>query len=297
MNKIMSLLGPAGTLSHEAFQFLRKNVPNQFGEPVFIQTISKAVELLKLRMVSYALVPVENSTVGLVSETLELLRSDFYEGDYRCLFAEALVEIPVSYCLRAIEGTNMAQVKVVYSKRETLLQCKRTLWELLGYEVCFVETQSTAEAVTRLQDGGQAALVSENFPTNFSLLARGVEDVKANATKFYLLSVVPPDNRPWRDNTRMSLLYTLPHEVGALHKVTEVLNTFGWNINTIHSLATGSPGDYLFFMECESTIMGVDSQNTLRPRKTHFESVHPNLSRFVNDLWVLGSMRTYKKPR
>ena len=236
----VAFLGPEGTFTHQA-------VKHQFGLSVLalpqvsIPAIFQAVER---GQADYGVVPVENSTEGVVDSTLDT----FLDSPLR-ITAEIL--LPVEQALLLRHDLEMAQVKLVYSHPQALGQCQRWLASQLP-NAAQVAAPSTAEAARLAhEDAEGAAVASELAAKLFDLrvAAECIQDLSGNATRFLVLgrTSTSPTGRD-----RTSLVATVKDGPGALLHLLEPLAKRGLNLSRIQSRPTRRKAwEHAFFLDVE----------------------------------------------
>jgi chorismate mutase/prephenate dehydratase len=235
----IGFLGPEGTFTQAA-------ALKQFGHSV--QTVSFAAidevfREVEAGGVDYGVVPVENSTEGVVNHTLDMfLRSPLKIcGD---------VELRIHHHLLSREA-DLAAVQRVYSHQQSLAQCREWLDARLPHAER-IAVSSNAEAARRTsQETGCAAIAGETAGEIYGLqaLVRNIEDDPANTTRFLVIGKqrVPPSGR---DKT--SILVSARNQPGALYRLLEPIARHGLSMTRIESRPSRlSTWDYVFFMDLE----------------------------------------------
>ena len=236
----IGFLGPAGTYSHLAAR-------RHFGEMatyVPLTTIGAVFAGVERGEIELGVVPVENTTEGVVTRTLDA-------------FVESQVSIcgetvqRISHCLLSKSG-RIGDVRRVASIGQALAQCRVWLEEHLpGVER--VETASTASAAALAAEDGSVAAIGSALAGEVNGLVAiesGIEDRRDNTTRFLLLGRVAPAPSG-RDLT--SVVFTVRKaQSGALHQLLEPFARHGVNLTSIQSRPLpGKPFEYLFFLDME----------------------------------------------
>jgi chorismate mutase/prephenate dehydratase len=205
-----------------------------------IQDVFEAVERGKA---DYGVVPVENSTEGPVSLTLDR----FIPSEVK-ICAEIMTRI--SHDLLSLSG-NAAEVQKIYSHPQALGQCREWLRRNFSH-VGLEETGSTAKAAQlALEDFHAAAIASSLAASVYGLkaVAYQIEDHSSNATRFLVLGRQDAA-RTGRDKT--SVLFIVPHTPGTLFRVLEVFYEKRINLTRIESRPKKEkPWEYVFFIDFE----------------------------------------------
>ncbi|MEN1682083.1 MAG: prephenate dehydratase [Planctomycetota bacterium] len=273
----VAYLGPANTFSHQAAE-------HRFGataELAPVGTIAAVFEAVDRGDCQFGVVPLENSTDGRVTDTLDCFsRTE----------ARICGELPlrIHHCL--LGAGERASVRHVLSKPQALSQCRNWLAQHLpGAEARPVA--STADAARQaLADPSIAAIASERAAVQLGLavLARNIEDQKDNITRFAVIGREPAaKSKGENDLDKSALMFEMPHEPGALADAMAIFKRHKLNLTWIESFpqrceeGAGSRGRYLFFVELEG------HQTELMPRRAIAA-----LGKKATQLAVLGSYPT-----
>src|SRR3954469_18058626 len=232
----VAYLGPEFTFSHLA-------AIERFGqsaELVPVGTIAAVFEEVERGQAEFGVVPMENSTDGRVSDTLDC----FSRSPVRIC---GELPLRIHHCLL---GTGPRDgVRKIYSKPQPLSQCRNWLARHLP-KAELVEASSTAQAARRAKDEPSAAAVaSAQAGVNYELpvLVANIEDNPDNVTRFAIIASNTGDRT---GNDKTSLMLEIAHEPGALADTTAVFKRNRLNMTWIESFPIpGSRGRYLFFVE------------------------------------------------
>ncbi|RIL05568.1 MAG: prephenate dehydratase [Proteobacteria bacterium] len=236
----VAYLGPEGTYSHLAAR-------SQLGHAAALlpmATIGDVFQAVERGRAELGVVPVENTTEGVVTRTLDA----FVESDVT-ICGEILQRI--SHSLLSRSG-RLEDVRRVASIDQPFAQCRRWLERhLAGVER--VETASTAAAAKLAgEDAGVAAIASALAGEAYGLrtIEAGIEDRRDNTTRFLLIGRAAPA-RSGRDLT--TAVFTVRKaQAGALHQLLEPFAREGVSLTAIQSRPMpGKPFEYLFFLDME----------------------------------------------
>jgi chorismate mutase/prephenate dehydratase len=232
----VAYLGPEFTFSHLAA--IQKF--GQSAELVPVGTIAAVFEEVERGQAQFGVVPMENSTDGRISDTLDCFsRSPVH----------ICGELPlrIHHCLMGI-GERDA-VRKVYSKPQPLSQCRNWLGRHMP-KADLHEVASTADAARRAKDDPtSAAVASAQAAANYELpvLVPNIEDNPDNITRFAIIATTSAD-RTGKDKT--ALMFEIAHEPGALADTMAIFKRNRLNMTWIESFPIpGSRGRYLFFVE------------------------------------------------
>ena len=190
----------------------------------------------------YGVVPIENSTEGVVSYTLDM----FLDSDLK-ICAEIIQEIAHHLLGRG----KLKDIKKVYSHPQAIAQCRVWLEEHMStVKIC--ETESTAKAAQlAAEEEGAAAIASEVAAGLYGLniLAAHIEDSPHNYTRFL---VIGRNYAERSGDDKTSILFSIKDRVGALYDMLAPFRVHGINLTKIESRPTKRKAwEYVFFVDFE----------------------------------------------
>jgi chorismate mutase / prephenate dehydratase len=235
----IAYLGPEATFTHQAA--IRK-----FGSSLRYssqKTIADVFSEVSKNRADYGVVPVENSTEGVVTHTLDM----FVESELKIV---AQIILPIQHCLLT-KNVRRSRIKKLYGHPQTLGQCRGWLQNNLpGVEI--IETSSNARsAELAAKEPNSAAIAGVLAAERYGLqiIESDIQDNSANATRFLVLGrqCSPPTGRD-----RTSLMLSVTHKVGALHQALTAFRRFKLNMTKIESRPSKRKAwEYYFFVDCE----------------------------------------------
>lgn len=245
--------GVEGAYSHEATR-------KYFGDDVdayHVKTWEDAMTEVEKGKADYAVIPIENSSAGAVSDNYDLLiRHD------NVIVAE--ISLPVNHALLGLPGTSLEDVQVVYSHPQALMQCSKYLnahshWKQISVE----NTAVSAKKIIQDQDRHQAAVASETAGKLYglSVLAPAINHNKNNTTRFIILA---KDKIYTKDARRVSICFELPHKIGSLYNMLGNFIYCGVNMVMIESRPILERNwEYRFFVDIEGNLRDRAVRNAL----------------------------------
>jgi chorismate mutase/prephenate dehydratase len=234
-------LGPEATFAHLAARQL-------FGaatEYLPASTIAEVFHEVESGRAGLGVVPVENSTEGMVAHTLDLLA----ESPLRIC---AEISLPIQHCLLARPGTRLAGVKRVAAHPQALAQCRQWLATHLPRVPTATESSNARAAERARGERGMAAIAAEAAAEVYGLdvLARGVQDDPGNLTRFLVLGQRDAPQPSGDDKT--SLFFSARNQVGMLARMLKPFADHGVDLIKIESRPLrGQPWEYVFFIDCK----------------------------------------------
>ena len=232
-----------------------------FGEDVncfHVATFKEAIEAIVNKEANFAVLPIENSTAGIVTDMYDLLMSyDITIVDEHTL--------KVEHKLLGLPGTKLSDIRSVYSHPQALSQCKPYLEQ--HEEWIQKEYTNTAAACKKISDDGdptQAAIGSEYAARLYGLeiLAENIHYDNNNSTRFIIVS----RNKMFRsDARRVSICFNTRHSQGSLYNILSHIIYNQLNMTLIESRPIpDSPWEYRFFVDFEGNLNDSAVKNALR---------------------------------
>jgi chorismate mutase/prephenate dehydratase len=215
-------LGPEGSFSYEALRF-------KFGssiESVPMPTIPDVFRAIESKQIDYGIVPVENSTEGQVSSTLDM----FLETEV-IIYSELYQKI--QFALLGFER-DLAQINKVYGIRIGNEQCRNWISANLSHAE-IIETSSTAMAaktVSELKTGAAIASKIAGETYGLEVIKEGIEDFAGNTTRFL---VIGNTECPKTSNDKTSIVFSVQNKTGALFSILQKFNEKSLNLLKIES--------------------------------------------------------------
>ena len=232
-----------------------------FGDDVncfHVATFKEAIEAIVNKEANFAVLPIENSTAGIVTDMYDLLMSyDITIVDEHTL--------KVEHKLLGLPGTKLSDIRSVYSHPQALSQCKPYLEQ--HEEWIQKEYTNTAAACKKISDDGdptQAAIGSEYAARLYGLeiLAENIHYDNNNSTRFIIVS----RNKMFRsDARRVSICFSTRHSQGSLYNILSHIIYNQLNMTLIESRPIpDSPWEYRFFVDFEGNLNDSAVKNALR---------------------------------
>ncbi len=234
----VSYLGPQATFTHVAalqkFGSSTKYLPARSVADVFMEVQKGRAD--------YGVVPIENSTDGIVSHTLDV----FMDSDLK-ISSEIMLEISQNLMSKGA----FDEIERVYSHPQALGQCRRWLEANLPNAELLATSSTTQAAELAGKDPTAAAIANELAAEvyDLNLIMRGIEDSSNNYTRFLIIGHTIAQ-RSGSDKT--SIMFSIRHRAGAL---AEILNAFAeheLNLTRIESRPSRMRAwEYVFFVDLD----------------------------------------------
>ncbi len=231
-----------------------------FGEQIqsfHVDTFRDAMSAIDEGSADFAVLPIENSTAGIVSEIYDLLVE--FEN---YIVGEQIIQ--VRHCLLGVPGTKIEDIHTVYSHPQSLMQSSRFL---AGYDWKQISMQNNAFAAQKVAEEGdrsQAAIASEYAAKVYGLevLRRGVNQEQDNSTRFIIVT----NQKIFRkDAGKVSICFELPHQSGSLYHMLSHFIYNNLNMCRIESRPIEDRSwEYRFFIDFEGNLADSAVKNALR---------------------------------
>jgi prephenate dehydratase len=235
---IIAIQGERGAFSHQAaLRFLPR------AEVLACQTSADVFDAIDAGRAGCAVIPVENTLAGPVGEHLDLLLE-------RNVFVERELRLRIEHNLIAAPGAKPRDIRVVLSHPVALDQCRNFFHRRRGIKAtAFYDTAGSVKHVVanRLRD--TAAIASRQAAEEYGgkILMRGLEDLKQNFTRFFLIG---KKKKIAANADKTSLVFSLKSTSGALFKALSVFALRDLDLSKIESRPVrGKPWEYMFFVD------------------------------------------------
>lgn len=245
--------GSEGSYSQAAMlQFFGKEV-NSF----HVDTFRDAMSAIEEGSADFAVLPIENSTAGMVSEIYDLLVE--FEN---YIVAEQIIRI--EHCLLGIPGTQKENIRRVYSHPQSLMQCGRYLQSYDWQQISMKNNAFAAAKVAAAGDKTQAAIAGAHAAEVYGLqiLEQGINQSDTNSTRF----IVVTNQKIFRkDAGKISICIEVPHKSGSLYHMLSHFIYNNLNMTKIESRPIEDRNwEYRFFIDFEGNLADSGVKNALR---------------------------------
>lgn len=205
----------------------------------------------------YAVLPIENSAAGSVLEVYDLLLK------YN-LFIVKACPVYVNHCLLGVRGTNIKNIRKVYTHPHAFPQCKSFFSQNHRLEkIPYINTALAAKMVAQEGSFEKAAIASRECAHLYGLdiLAESIQDCEDNCTRFVAVSKrleIP------EEANKISIAFTLPHVAGSLYRLLSRFALNGINVSKIESRPNKNRKfEYFFYLDFASNLKSRTTMNLL----------------------------------
>lgn len=190
------------------------------------------------------MLPIENSTAGAINQSYDLLL------DYDLKITREVI-FRVRHALMALHGVALGDLKRVYSHPSALAQCERYIAERDWQPIVAYDTAGAAKQLTAARETDAGVIASETAARLYGLqiLARGVEDLSNNYTRFF---VIGHAESPRAEKSKTSVVLATRHIPGALYECLGEFASRGINLTKLESRPDRrQPWHYVFYLDFE----------------------------------------------
>ncbi len=234
----VAYLGPEGTFTQQAAK-------KHFGQWVVTKpmpAIDEVFREVEAGAVQYGVVPIENSTEGVVNHTLDT----FISSNVKIV---GEVELRIHHHLMAGPNTKRDRITRIYSHQQSLAQCRKWLDAHMPLAER-IAVNSNAEAAKRVQGEWNSAAIAGEMASelyDLDIIETKIEDSPDNSTRFLIIGTQEVDISG-ADKT--SLVVSMRNEPGALYHLLKPFNDFGVDMTRLESRPSLSGNwTYVFFID------------------------------------------------
>ena len=237
MPMTVAYLGPEGTYTQAA-------VIKHFGQAVRnldVKTIGDVFRVVEQGKAHFGVVPVENSTEGVITHTL-----DCFSSSYLKVCGE--VQLPINHQLLS-HADGLTNVKKVYAHPQALAQCRGWLERYLPDAEILTASSNAEAAVIAAKDPSVAAIASDVAARlyDIKILASGIEDERNNTTRFLIIG---NDSYAASGEDKTTIMVSAPNKVGSLFELLKPLYDAGVDMSRIESRPSRQTNwEYVFFID------------------------------------------------
>lgn len=225
---------------------------------VHVQTFRDAMEAIEEGSADFAVLPIENSSAGAVSEVYDLLVEfeNYIVGE---------VILPIHHTLAGLPGTKLEEIERVYSHPQALMQCAKFLDEYREWQqISVANTAVAAKKVLEDQVKTKAAICSAYAAEYYGLevLVDEINFSESNSTRFI---VVTNQKIFLKEAQKISICFELSHESGSLYHLLSHFIYNDLNMTKIESRPVeGRNWEYRFFVDFDGNMADGAVKNAIR---------------------------------
>lgn len=246
----------------ESDRIIYQGQPGAYGEEATIQYFGEDCDRTPARsfegvfiairegLGGYGVLPIENSSTGSINDVYDLL------GKYGC-YIVGETTVRVEHCLMGVPGSSLGSITDVYSHEQGFFQCREFLNDFPQWNQNIeANTAASAKMVAKLNDPAKAAIASRRAAKLYGLdiLAERINFNSNNYTRFVVVAEKPCANEK---ADKISVVFTVPHTQGSLHRILSVFAANGLNLLKLESRPiAGKSWEYNFFADFTGNLQG-----------------------------------------
>ncbi|TGG95807.1 prephenate dehydratase [Natronospirillum operosum] len=249
----VAYLGPEGTFTQQA-------VIKHFGQWVETRPLIAIDEVFRdveAGAVNYGVVPVENSTEGVVNHTLDT----FLNSNLKIC---GEVELRIHQHLMIGPNTRREAISRIYSHQQSLAQCRKWLDAHLPH-VERVPVSSNADAARRVNTEWNAAAIAGSMAAelyDLEIISPKIEDQPDNSTRFLIIG---RESVPRSGQDKTSIIVSMRNGPGVLFSLLEPFNRHGIDMTRLETRpAPSGTWAYVFFIDFKGHMDDDNVQQALR---------------------------------
>lgn len=251
----VAYLGPEGTYTQAA-------VIKHFGQAVRssdVKTISDVFRVVEQGKAHFGVVPVENSTEGVITHTLDCFASSKLKvcGE---------VHLPINHQLLS-NADGLTAIKTLYAHPQALAQCRRWLERYLP-DVQVLNANSNAEAAIIASNDASVAAIAGDIAArlyNLKILASGIEDERNNTTRFLIIG---KDSYAASGEDKTTVMVSAPNKAGSLFELLKPFHDAGVDMSRIESRPSRQTNwEYVFFIDMVGHVDDLNIAGALKQLK------------------------------
>ncbi len=246
----------------ESDRIIYQGQPGAYGEEATIQYFGEDCDRTPARsfegvfiairegLGGYGVLPIENSSTGSINDVYDLL------GKYGC-YIVGETTVRVEHCLMGVKNSSLGSITDIYSHEQGFFQCREFLHDFPQWnQNVEANTAASAKMVAKLNDPAKAAIASRRAAKlyNLEVLAEGINSSSKNYTRFVVVAEKPQITDK---ANKVSVVFTVPHTEGSLHRILSVFAANGLNLLKLESRPiAGKSWEYNFFADFTGNLRG-----------------------------------------
>jgi chorismate mutase/prephenate dehydratase len=224
---------------------------------VFLNSFDAVFSAVEKGLCQYGMLPIENSLNGSVAEVYDLMKKNKF-------YIVKSVRMKINHSLLARKGTELSDIKDIYSHNQALGQCSEFLKEIKGIKLNTSEnTAIAAKFVSDLNDHSSAAIATRDCAELYglSIISDNIQNNNNNYTRFICISkkmeIYPGANKT-------SLMFTVPNKPGALYRIISKFAALGVNITKLESRPIPDKDfEFMFHIDLDSSVFSEEILNAV----------------------------------
>lgn len=249
------------------------------GNIISFSSFAKAYESVVNGDCDFAVLPVENSFAGDVSQVFDLMHTG-------PLFINGMYNLKIEQSLLGVKGSKISDIKKVVSHQQAIDQCTEFL-QSHEFEIEYAtNTAMAAKKVAELNDKSVAAIASEQSAKLYGLevLEKSINQNAQNTTRFAVFSRVATQELNSAAKGIFLMMFTVKNVPGSLAQAIKSFGDAGYNLRSLRSRPIKDvPWQYYFYVEGEGSISSEKGKELIESLKKDCEEVK-DLGHYSNEI-------------
>ncbi len=242
-NETVACQGIDGAYSQIAADKLFKNA-----DITFFNNFQGVMTAVDNGLCKYGVLPIENNLHGSVGEIYDLMKKNRF-------YIVKSIKLRINHSLLAKKGTDIKNIKEIYSHEQAIGQCSEFLKKYPGIKITVVEnTAVAADMVSKSERHDVAAISSSDCAEIYSLCV--IKDMLQNSDNNYTRFICISKNLeiyPGAD--KISIMVALPHKPGALYSLISKFSAVGFNLTKLESRPiSGKDFEFMFYIDFNASV-------------------------------------------
>jgi chorismate mutase/prephenate dehydratase len=258
----IAYLGPKGSFTHQVAESRFGAISNYLP----LNAIKDVIKSVENNQAKFGVVPIENSSNGIVGETFDLLEQTNLK-----IIAEVYISVHHSL---VSTSENILDLKRIYSKDIAFKQCEKFLEAHNLGNIDLIPVESTAKAAYLSSNDPNSGAICSSIASklyDIPILFQNIEDSDNNQTRFIILSNIEMGKA---DNSKTSIIVNFDdaNESGILFNFLKGFNDKDINLSRIQSRPTkGTEFQHSFFIDFDGDIRDSQIANIVKPYKSNIK--------------------------
>lgn len=240
-----------------AFSGLAAEKLFELSDITYFKTFDGVFTAVEKGLCRYGILPIENSSVGSVNAVYDLMRKHNF-------YIVRSIKLRVQHNLLAKKGTDVSNIKEIYSHEQAISQCSELIKVFKNAEVKIVENTALASKFVAESERDDVACIASREAAGvygLQVLKSNVQDKDNNYTRFIVIS---KKLEIFDNANRISVMVNLPHESGSLNRLLNKFSILGLNLTKLESRPMeNSPFEFLFYFDFDADIRSTEVQNLI----------------------------------
>ncbi len=216
--------------------------------------VFKAVEK---GLCEYGVLPIENSNAGSVNGVYDLMRKHNF-------YVVRSIKLRIQHYLLAKSGTEINDIKEIYTHEQAVAQCSEFLKTLSGVKITVCENTAKAAELVADSERADVACISSHDCAGIYGLGIVEPSIQNNDNNYTRFIAIAKRLTVYKNASKISIMANLPHEAGSLNRVLNRFASLGLNLTKLESRPMSNTSfEFAFYFDVIADVTDVEVQNLL----------------------------------